>query len=78
MLAASANSRVVVPAKPLRAKSGTAAAPIALRRSSPSNRVMAIATRKVSAHLPRVKLMLQCKEPLVLPILADTGMTMEG
>jgi len=44
--AASASSFVVVPAKPLRAKSGTAAATIALRRSSLSNRVTAMAARK--------------------------------
>ena len=42
MPAASASSLVVVPANPLRAKSGTAAATIALRRSSPSNLIVAI------------------------------------
>jgi hypothetical protein len=43
--AASASSFVVVPANPLRAKSGTAAATIALRSSSLYNRVMAMARR---------------------------------
>jgi hypothetical protein len=43
--AASASSFVVVPAKPLRAKSGTAAATIALPRSSLSNRVTAMRRR---------------------------------
>src|SRR6202023_991179 len=42
MPAASASSLVVVPANPLRAKTGTAAATIALRRSSLSNLIIAI------------------------------------
>src|SRR5438132_8407615 len=42
MPAASASSRVVMPAKPLRANSGTAARTIALRRSSLSSRVIAM------------------------------------
>ena len=54
IFAASANSLVVVPAKPLRANSGRAEATIALRRSSLSNRMVAMATAKVSAHLPTV------------------------
>src|SRR5579884_2095615 len=50
MLAASATSLVVVPANPLRAKSGTAAAMIAARRSSLSKRGVTMARDKVSAH----------------------------
>ena len=42
MPAASASTLVVVPEKPLRANSGTAAATIAFRLSSLSNRIVAI------------------------------------
>ena len=54
MPAASANSLVVVPANPFRAKSGTAAATIALRRSSLSN-LTSPSGAVVSAYLLGVK-----------------------
>src|SRR3954469_18655689 len=54
MPAASAISRVVVPEKPSRANSGTAALTIALRRSSESSRGLAMRA-EVSAYLPPVK-----------------------
>src|SRR5690349_232013 len=53
MPAASASSLVVVPAKPLRAKSGTAAATMALWRSSLSSRVMAMAAQSKRLLTPR-------------------------
>src|SRR4051812_28057428 len=61
MPAASAISRVVVPEKPSRANSGTAALTIALRRSSESSRGLAMRA-EVSAYLPSVKVGQAAKE----------------